>query len=188
MEKIEEFINYIKTLSFEEQKKFLNVFCEEINNLSLTNSNTEQISEMPYIEDINLKLKLKSKYNPKFGDDKECACGHAYYRHFDSYENMASVGCKYCSCGTFILPEQINSILQKFLNKEISLETAENELNILAGFKKYLILTKIWNESSEDKTGWESSEWNEPENFEIDKILDTDKYSHSTIALFKYIY
>jgi len=41
------------------------------------------------------------KYNPNYGDDRICKCGHPYYRHFDTYENMAPVGCKYCSCGKF---------------------------------------------------------------------------------------
>lgn len=36
-------------------------------------------------------------YDPFFGDEIECECGHPYYRHFDSYEEMAPVGCKYCS-------------------------------------------------------------------------------------------
>ena len=40
-------------------------------------------------------------YNPKFGDDKVCKCGHSYDRHFDSYEDMAAVGCKYCQCFDF---------------------------------------------------------------------------------------
>lgn len=35
-------------------------------------------------------------YDPSFGDDKKCECGHPYYRHFDTYEDMAPVGCKYC--------------------------------------------------------------------------------------------
>ncbi len=30
-----------------------------------------------------------------------CQCGHPYYRHFDTYEDMRPVGCKYCDCGTF---------------------------------------------------------------------------------------
>ena len=40
-------------------------------------------------------------YDPNFGDDRECACGHSYYRHFDSYEDMSPVGCKYCECRRF---------------------------------------------------------------------------------------
>lgn len=35
-------------------------------------------------------------YNPHYGDDKLCKCGHTYYRHYDTYENMSPVGCKYC--------------------------------------------------------------------------------------------
>jgi len=42
-----------------------------------------------------------TKYNPNFGDDKLCECGHPYYRHFDTYEDMDPVGCKYCECFTF---------------------------------------------------------------------------------------
>jgi hypothetical protein len=45
-------------------------------------------------------------YNPLFGDEKECAdpdCGHSYYRHFDSYEEMEPVGCKYCHCRSFVV-------------------------------------------------------------------------------------
>lgn len=37
-------------------------------------------------------------YDPEYGDDRLCQCGHPYYRHFDTYDGMASVGCKYCSC------------------------------------------------------------------------------------------
>ena len=42
-------------------------------------------------------------YDPNFGDQKLCKCGHHYYRHFDSYEDMNPVGCKYCgiNCLTF---------------------------------------------------------------------------------------
>lgn len=36
-------------------------------------------------------------YDSNFGDDKACECGHPYYRHFDTYDDMAPIGCKYCS-------------------------------------------------------------------------------------------
>jgi hypothetical protein len=39
---------------------------------------------------------LRPEYDKTFGDDRECACGHPYYRHFDGYEDNAPVGCKYC--------------------------------------------------------------------------------------------
>lgn len=41
-------------------------------------------------------------YNPNYGDDRVCVCGHSYYRHFDSYEDMEPVGCKYCGCYEFV--------------------------------------------------------------------------------------
>ena len=34
-------------------------------------------------------------------DDLMCKCGHPYYRHFDSYEDMEFVVCKYCGCRDF---------------------------------------------------------------------------------------
>lgn len=40
-------------------------------------------------------------YNPDFGDNRLCGCGHSYYRHFDSYEDMGPIGCKYCACYDF---------------------------------------------------------------------------------------
>lgn len=44
---------------------------------------------------------VKEEYNPEFGDNKLCICGHPYYRHFDPYEDMYPVGCKYCNCHKF---------------------------------------------------------------------------------------
>tara|TARA_R110000824_G_scaffold12226_7_gene53670 strand:- start:70032 stop:70373 length:342 start_codon:yes stop_codon:yes gene_type:complete len=35
-------------------------------------------------------------YDEDFGDNRLCKCGHTYYRHFDTYEGMSPVGCKYC--------------------------------------------------------------------------------------------
>ena len=40
-------------------------------------------------------------YNPHYGDERICKCGHPYHRHFDGYEGNAPVGCKYCDCRTF---------------------------------------------------------------------------------------
>ena len=56
--------------------------------------------DSPYLE-YEYKRILK-KYNPNYGDDKICICGHSYYRHFDSWENMKPVGCKYCNCHNFV--------------------------------------------------------------------------------------
>lgn len=39
---------------------------------------------------------LADQYDPNYGDNNECLCGHEYYRHFDTYDDMAPIGCKYC--------------------------------------------------------------------------------------------
>lgn len=42
-------------------------------------------------------------YDETYGADKLCECGHPYYRHFDTYDNMRHCGCKYCGCWSFVL-------------------------------------------------------------------------------------
>lgn len=56
--------------------------------------------EEPYLTKI-VKTEVR-QYNPDYGDDRICKCGHAYYRHFDSYEDNNPCGCKYCGCFEFI--------------------------------------------------------------------------------------
>jgi hypothetical protein len=53
----------------------------------------------PYLEK-EIKY-TEYSYNPKYGDNRLCECGHVYYRHFDSYEEMEAIGCKYCACNHF---------------------------------------------------------------------------------------
>ena len=51
---------------------------------------------LPYVP-LSKEDEIAEQYDEKFGDNKLCECGHPYYRHFDTYENMSAVGCKYCS-------------------------------------------------------------------------------------------
>jgi hypothetical protein len=68
----------------------------------------------PYLETIT----ITKAYNPNYGDDIECECGHPYYRHFDTYENMDPCGCKYCPCFHFKnLAQERDSIINKILDK-----------------------------------------------------------------------
>ncbi len=60
----------------------------------------EMKEEKPYI--IETITKQKKKYNPNYGDNRMCVCGHTYYRHFDSWNDMEAVGCKYCGCQEFV--------------------------------------------------------------------------------------
>lgn len=66
----------------------------------------------PYLID-SINVRVEYKYNPDFGDDKECECGHPYYRHFDTYENMSIAGCKYCFCGEFVEKRDETKLLKK---------------------------------------------------------------------------
>jgi len=53
-----------------------------------------------YIESMGFEVvEVVVLYDPNFGDEVECECGHPYYRHFDTYEEMSPVGCKYCHPG-----------------------------------------------------------------------------------------
>lgn len=55
----------------------------------------------PYFVETQTEVHTIKKYNPEYGDSRECKCGHSYYRHFDSWEGMEAVGCKYCDCRHF---------------------------------------------------------------------------------------
>jgi hypothetical protein len=62
--------------------------------------------DVPYIETEVVAKAIFREYNSEYGDDKLCKCGHSYYRHFDSWEGMTPVGCKYCQCDEFIPAEE----------------------------------------------------------------------------------
>lgn len=62
------------------------------------------MSQQPYI--IRVITTEIREYNPEYGDERICECGHTYYRHFDSYEEMEACGCKYCYCDHFVEIEE----------------------------------------------------------------------------------
>lgn len=72
----------------------------------------EDSSNKPYIETITIETTIK--YNPNYGDDIECKCGHPYYRHFDTYDDNNPCGCKYCRCYVF---ESLSEIRDSIINK-----------------------------------------------------------------------
>ena len=48
-------------------------------------------------------LRVYDPKHPKI-DCSRSGCGHSYGRHFDPFEGDREVGCKYCSCETFVEP------------------------------------------------------------------------------------
>jgi hypothetical protein len=48
-----------------------------------------------------LTVQLERLWDENRDQDAPCLCGHSYYRHFDSWDGMEPIGCKYCECWTF---------------------------------------------------------------------------------------
>lgn len=85
----------IKESVYLEMKKLIKEYEES----QASNVGSTKDIDKPYI--IETTINQDFLYNPKFGDNRVCECGHSYYRHFDTYEEMATVGCKYCGCYEF---------------------------------------------------------------------------------------
>lgn len=90
-----------------------------------------------YLEVTRTVKYTTKKYNPKYGDNRLCVCGHEYYRHFDSWEDMYPCGCKYCSCGHFREDDGEKYVV----NKDITI----NKMELHIGDE----LTKVYDEEEE---------------------------------------
>lgn len=62
----------------------------------------ESHKDSPYLEKIYTVV--ERFYNPDYGDDRVCKCGHRYIEHF-LIEDHYPWGCCYCSCLRF---EEVN--------------------------------------------------------------------------------
>ena len=115
---------------------------------------------LPYI--IVHEVKTNKKYNPEYGDDRICVCGHPYHRHFDSYEDMRAVGCKYCQCFEFIedinkhgsiftittipyQPQKLNRCVGYFFDKDSAIkEVINNSMDISEkGYYLYCVIEEV---------------------------------------------
>lgn len=71
--------------------------------LKLAERSTEKarkdVEDGPYL--VHTVAREERKFNPNYGSDRICKCGHRYYRHFDWMEDNIACGCKYCACFTF---------------------------------------------------------------------------------------
>lgn len=88
-------------------------------------SEKEQNINSPYLEQVDFKV--VRKYNPEYGDEKICKCGHPYHRHFDSYEEMSDVGCKYCGCFYFEESKMEPEFLVWYAQNRFALEDLDNQ-------------------------------------------------------------
>lgn len=109
-------------------------------------------NELPY---IIRTIELKS-YNPNYGDNRICECGHAYYRHFDSYEDMEPCGCKYCCCYEFVEIQEGKDTIEDARNK--GYEDGERGLSYL-------------NPYSENDFKWHDAYKNSYDNAKLNRTL-----------------
>lgn len=122
-------------------------------------------SDLPYL--IVKEVKEKREYNPDYGDKRMCICGHPYYRHFDSYEDMRDVGCKYCGCFDFIekdsitiakehgsiftvttlphLPHKVNRCVGYFFDMDVAIEEVTNNSMDISeqGYYSYCVIEEV---------------------------------------------
>lgn len=125
------------------------------------------MSEQPYIlKTITRTVRL---YNPKFGDNRKCICGHAYERHFDGYEDEdeADVGCKYCACCNFVersenhpgaeydrLAAEWKRTGEEFLLKQLEVLVVNTNPEDF-DFDSYNCPAHVWAVKSEDNLSWD---------------------------------
>lgn len=69
----------------------------------LENYESSDVRELRQIGEViyEIEHKVNRLWDEKHDQDEKCICGHVYYRHFDSWEDMYPAGCKYCECDTF---------------------------------------------------------------------------------------
>lgn len=78
---------YVGIFYMQRNDEYQQIRDEFVNMINLAEMNTTVIEQVE---------KPEANYSPSYGDGRKCLCGHAYYRHFDSYDSMEPVGCKYC--------------------------------------------------------------------------------------------
>ena len=54
----------------------------------------------------------------------------------------------------------------------------------LSNISNYIILSQTWFETDQNKNGWDTFGWNKPDNYELDKVLDTDIFGHPILGMF----
>lgn len=83
-----------------ESKRIDRVIASTINDHANQIEAELNFEEPPYVE--KTVMTQVRDYNPHYGDQRVCICGHPYERHFDSHDNMDACGCKYCGCFDFV--------------------------------------------------------------------------------------
>jgi hypothetical protein len=89
---------------------------------------------------------------------------------------------------------EVKYILELIRDKTITIDNGTDRILNLFGVSPRIILIQQWEEDPDDKTGWSTWGW-EYENgnlfdevgYELEEVLEEDKYGHITKARFKYV-
>ena len=116
----------------------------------------------PYLVSLREEdIRLNYAYNKDYKGVQTCVCGHDYYRHFDTYENMSTVGCKYCPCFIFEAAEddrEIEELIKddSWLLPKLEQAILEDNLESIVSAELRALMMwghKMW-DSSKDERVW----------------------------------
>lgn len=90
--------------------------------------------------------------------------------------------------------KEIAGVLKYFSEEALTTDEAIDSILLLFDVSPSIILFQQWEEDPDDKTGWSTWGW-EYENgnlfdevgYELEEVLEEDKYGHFTKARFKYV-
>jgi len=55
------------------------------------------------------------------------------------------------------------------------------------GVMPRIVLTQDWVEDTHEKTGWCGSGWDEPDGYELEEVIEQDKFYNPVKAIFVYV-
>jgi hypothetical protein len=69
----------------------------------LNNYASSDVRELSKLGEVIYELEqgIARVWDENHDQDAMCTCNHIYHRHFDGYDDMRAVGCKYCECWVF---------------------------------------------------------------------------------------
>jgi len=92
-----------RTLIHFEDESILTINQNCISRIAVIENNKvhKRVNATPYITKEVTTVTIERSWNPLYDPDAICICGDTYVRHFDPYNKMEAVGCKYCRCDEF---------------------------------------------------------------------------------------
>ena len=90
--------------------------------------------------------------------------------------------------------KEIAGVLKYFSEEALTTDEAIDSILLLFGVSPRIILFQQWEEDPDDKTGWSTWGWEykngnlfDEVGYELEEVLEEDKYGHITKACFKFV-